>query len=85
MIRDKIADASNNGTKCVSARTIPLTETDRCNVVDCPPGINATQKLKKYVQLTAMSHLGGLGHLVPSLVVEATRLGKGATELIRKL
>ena len=57
---------------------IPGTETDRCNVVDCPPGINATQKLKRYVQLTAMSHLGGLGHLVLPLVVEATRLGKGA-------
>ena len=30
--------ASNNGTKCASARTIPLAETDNCNVVSCPPG-----------------------------------------------
>ena len=39
LFRGKIAGAANNGTKCASSRTIPLTETDTCNVADCPPGI----------------------------------------------
>ena len=39
LLRGKIAGATNNGTRCASARTIPLTETDTCNVVECPPGI----------------------------------------------
>ena len=45
-IRDKIADASNNGTKCASSRMTPLTETDSCNVVDCPSG-NVKKKKKR--------------------------------------
>ena len=35
--RDKIADAENNGTQCVSSRNlIPLEETNTCNNEDCP-------------------------------------------------
>jgi len=34
--RLKIADAKANGTKCVSTRMIPLTETNSCNSVHCP-------------------------------------------------
>ena len=36
LIRGKIASASNNGTKCAAARTIPLSETNACNDVPCP-------------------------------------------------
>ena len=38
LLRGIIAGATNNGTRCVSARTIPLTETDTCNTVECLPG-----------------------------------------------
>ena len=38
LFRDEIAEAANNGKKCVSSRTIPLTETTTCNDVSCPPG-----------------------------------------------
>jgi len=36
--REKLADALNNGTECVSSRSlrIPLTETNTCNDEDCP-------------------------------------------------
>lgn len=39
LLRGIIAGAKNNGTRCVSARTIPLTETDTCNTVECLPGM----------------------------------------------
>ena len=38
LFREKIAEAANNGTQCVSSRTIPLTETSTCNDVPCPIG-----------------------------------------------
>ena len=38
LVRGKIADATNNGTKCASARMIPLTEENTCNDVSCPLG-----------------------------------------------
>ena len=38
LIREEITDASNNDTKCASSRMVPLTDTDTCNVVDCPSG-----------------------------------------------
>ena len=38
--RGKIADATNNGTNCASARMIPLTEEITCNDVSCPQGKN---------------------------------------------
>ena len=43
LVRDKIADASNNGKMCASARSkILLTETNTCNDVKClPAGIPA--------------------------------------------
>ena len=34
--RDKLADALNNGTECVTSRSILLTETNTCNDVQCP-------------------------------------------------
>ena len=46
LIRDKIADASNNGTKCSSSRMIPLSDTDACNVLDCPFG-NVTERFRR--------------------------------------
>ena len=36
LVRGKLADATNNGTKCASARMIPLTEENTCNDVSCP-------------------------------------------------
>ena len=38
--RGKIADATNNGTKCASARMVPLTEENTCNDVSCPQSKN---------------------------------------------
>ena len=38
IFRGKVADATNNGTKCASARMIPITETNTCNDVSCPSG-----------------------------------------------
>ena len=38
LFRVKNAGAVHNGTKCASQRTIPLTETDTCNLAVCPPG-----------------------------------------------
>ena len=46
LIRDKIADALNNGTKCSSSRMIPLSDTDACNVLDCPFG-NVTERFRR--------------------------------------
>ena len=40
MFREKIADAANNGTKCAAARTIPLAETNTCNILPCAVGKN---------------------------------------------
>ena len=36
--RGKIASAANNGEKCASARTIPLAETNTCNILPCDQG-----------------------------------------------
>ena len=36
LFREKKAGATNNGTKCASARMIPLAETNTCNDVACP-------------------------------------------------
>ena len=46
LIREEITDASNNDTKCASSRMVPLTDTDTCNVVDCPSG-NVKKKKKR--------------------------------------
>ena len=44
LFREKIAEAANNGTQCVSSRTIPLTETTTCNDVPCPIGKKTQNK-----------------------------------------
>ena len=44
--RGKIADATNNGTKCASARMVPLTEENTCNDVSCPPFAGGKNNLK---------------------------------------
>ena len=46
LVRGKIADATNNGTKCASARMIPLTEENTCNDVSCPPFAGGKNNLK---------------------------------------
>ena len=40
LFRGKIAGATNNGTKCAAARTIPLAETNTCNLLPCDQGNN---------------------------------------------
>ena len=46
LVRGKLADATNNGTKCASARMIPLTEENTCNDVSCPPFAGGKNNLK---------------------------------------
>ena len=41
LFRDKLADAANNGEKCVSTRIILLTDTNTCNDLNCPTGKNS--------------------------------------------
>ena len=47
LFSEKNAGATNNGTECASARMIPLTETNTCNDVACPP---AGKEKKDYLK-----------------------------------
>ena len=54
--REKIAEAENNGANCVSARkTIPLTESNTCNNVNCATmnhGKNGANSFEKTTLIT---------------------------------
>lgn len=47
--RGKIAEAVNNGTKFVSSRMIPLSESNTCNEVDCPAADHTVMLVRKNV------------------------------------
>ena len=63
VLREKIKDALNNGTKCSSARMILLTEMKVCNNVDCPVGKSKRNYKKitthKYQVCAKSEHLKG--------------------------
>ena len=48
LFREKKTSATNNGTKCASARMIPLAETNTCNDVACPTAGKDNSKYLKF-------------------------------------
>ena len=85
LLREKKAEASNNGTECASSiqsRMVPfpLAETNTCNDIVCPAGNNVMIEFIKnnhHSKLTVLLDHGDHGPLALPHAEEAPKKGRG--------